>query len=112
MPQGGCVNGMTHDELKALLPLAALDRLEPDEIVSLREHLAGCEECDAELREFEHAVAMLALAVDTPTTEERVTRKLEAPLAAPLAPVTPVAPAVVSPPPPPKPTEEKPARIA
>jgi hypothetical protein len=77
---------MTHDELKALLPLAALERLEPDEIASLREHLSGCEECDAELREFEHAAAMLALAVDAPTTEERVTRKLEARLAAP-APV-------------------------
>jgi Anti-sigma-K factor rskA len=77
---------MTHDELKALLPLAALQRLEPDEITSLREHLFGCDECDAELREFEHAAAMLALAVDAPTTEERVTRKLEARLAAP-APV-------------------------
>jgi len=77
---------MTHDELKALLPLAALDRLEPDEIESLREHLAGCEECDSELREFEHAVAMLALAVDAPASEDRVTRKLEARLAAPAPP--------------------------
>ncbi len=77
---------MTHDELKALLPLAALRRLEPDEMTTLREHLSGCEECSAELREFEHAVAMLALAVDAPATEERVMRRLEARLAAP-APV-------------------------
>jgi len=84
---------MTHDELKALLPLAALERLEPDEIASLREHLSGCEECDAELREFEHTVAMLALAVDAPTSEERVTRKLEARLVAPA-----VAPAPTPPP--------------
>ena len=79
---------MTHEELKALLPLAALDRLDPEEIVALREHLAGCEECDAELREFEHAVAMLALAVDAPASEDRVMRKLEARLAAPAAAVT------------------------
>ena len=72
---------MTHDELKALLPLAALERMEPDEVASLREHLAGCAECDAELREFEHVLSMLALALDAPATEERVTRKLEARLA-------------------------------
>ncbi len=73
---------MTHDEFKALLPLAALAQLEPDELASLREHLAGCRECDAELREFEHAAAMLALAVESPVLEDRVTRKLEARLAA------------------------------
>jgi Anti-sigma-K factor rskA/Putative zinc-finger len=74
---------MTHDELKALLPLAALDRLEPDEMAQVREHLAGCPECRAELREFEHAVAMMALAVDAPTSADRITRKLEARFAAP-----------------------------
>jgi hypothetical protein len=94
---------MTHDELKALLPLAALERLEPDEIVALREHLAGCAECDTELREFEHAVSMLALAIDAPATEERVARKLEARLAAP-------APAAASPAPM-QPRDRQPARI-
>jgi anti-sigma factor RsiW len=84
---------MTHDELKALLPLAALERLEPDEVASLREHLAGCAECDAELREFEHTLSMLALAVDAPTTEARITRKLEARLAAPTAIVAAPTPA-------------------
>jgi anti-sigma-K factor RskA len=75
---------MTHDELKALLPLAALDRLDPDEMAALREHLAGCPECPAELREFENAAAMMALAVDAPTSiEDRITRKLEARLAPP-----------------------------
>ena len=57
---------MTHDELKALLPLAALERLEPDEIAELREHIAGCAECDADLREFEHTIAMFALAATRP----------------------------------------------
>jgi cell division protein FtsB len=75
---------MTHEELKALLPLAALGRLEPEEEASLREHLAGCVECDTELRELEHAVAMLALAVDAPANEDRVTRKIEARLATPV----------------------------
>jgi anti-sigma factor RsiW len=79
---------MTHDELKALLPLAALERLEPEEVAALREHLAGCAECDAELREFEHAMAMFALALDAPAKEDRVMRKLEARLAAP-TPTTP-----------------------
>jgi Anti-sigma-K factor rskA/Putative zinc-finger len=75
---------MTHDELKALLPLAALNRLDPDEMAALREHLAGCGECPAELREFENAAAMMALAVDAPTSiEDRITRKLEARLATP-----------------------------
>ncbi len=73
---------MTHDELKALLPLAALHRLDPDEMAALREHLAGCAECPAELREFENAAAMMALAVNAPTSiEDRITRKLEARLA-------------------------------
>jgi hypothetical protein len=84
---------MTHDELKALLPLAALERMEPDEVASLREHLAGCAECDAELREFEHVLSMLALALDAPATEERVTRKLEARLAAPAPIAAPPRPA-------------------
>jgi anti-sigma-K factor RskA/putative zinc finger protein len=81
---------MTHDELKALLPLAALERLEPEEVAALREHLAGCAECDAELREFEHAMAMFALALEAPAKEDRVMQKLEARLAAP----TPTASAV------------------
>jgi hypothetical protein len=82
---------MTHDELKALLPLAALERLEPEEMASLREHLPGCAECDAELREFEHAVAMLALSFDARVSEDRVTRRLQARLAA-AAPVAADAP--------------------
>ncbi|HLI79395.1 MAG TPA: anti-sigma factor [Candidatus Binataceae bacterium] len=94
---------MTHDELKALLPLAALERLEPAEIEALREHLAGCPECDAELREFEHTLSLLALAVDGPATAERVTRKLEARLAAP-------APVVVTAAPTP-PSDREPARV-
>jgi len=85
---------MTHDELKALLPLAALERLEPDEVAALREHLAGCTECDAELREFEHTLSLLPLALEAPAAAERITRKLEARLSAP-AQVAPPRPAQV-----------------
>ena len=85
---------MTHDELKALLPLAALERLEPDEVAALREHLAGCAECDAELREFEHTLSLLPLALEAPAAPDRISRKLEARLAAP-APVAPPRPAPV-----------------
>jgi hypothetical protein len=90
MRSGYSDNAMTHDELKALLPLAALERLEPDEMASLREHLSGCAECDAELREFEHAVAMVALSFDAPSNADRVMSKLEARLATP-APMAPAA---------------------
>jgi hypothetical protein len=73
---------MTHEELKALLPLAALNRLDSEEMAALREHLASCHECPAELREFENAAAMMALAVDAPTSADRIAQKLEARLAA------------------------------
>ncbi|HVN27401.1 MAG TPA: zf-HC2 domain-containing protein, partial [Candidatus Binataceae bacterium] len=98
---------MTHEELKALLPLAALERLDAEEIAALREHLAGCAECDAELREFEHTVAMFALSLEAPPFADRVMRRLEARLAgaaASSAPAAPApAPAVVAPAPAPRP---------
>jgi len=98
---------MTHEELKALLPLAALERLEPDEITALREHLGGCAECDAELREFEHAIAMFALALDAPARADGVTRRLGARLGGASATPRP-APAITPKPSAPAP---EPARI-
>ena len=54
---------MTHEELKDLLPLKALDRLETDEERALAEHLAnGCDECERELESFREALGALALA--------------------------------------------------
>src|SRR5579862_820186 len=102
---------MTHEELKALLPLAALERLEPDEAAALREHLAGCAECDAELREFEHTLSLLPLALEAPAAADRITRKLEARLAAPV-PVAPPRPAPVpAREPVPSPTRRQPGRL-
>lgn len=54
---------MTHEELKALLPLYALDRLEGDEARALAQHLAeGCDECERELASLREALAALAFA--------------------------------------------------
>ena len=107
---------MTHEELKALLPLAALERLEPAEEASLREHLAGCVECDTELRELEHAGAMLALAVDAPANEDRVKRKIETRLVIPVIPVPksdrPPSPPVILPEPAPAPKRSFALRFA
>jgi anti-sigma-K factor RskA len=61
---------MDHQAIKDLLPLAALDRLEPDEKRALDEHLrAGCDECEAELRELREAAASLALSLEPESSE-------------------------------------------
>jgi anti-sigma-K factor RskA len=78
---------MDHQAIKDLLPLAALDRLEPDEARELEEHLrAGCDECEAELRELREAAASLALSLEQESSEagsekrieERIWERLEA----------------------------------
>ena len=74
---------MEHQEIKTLLPLAALDRLEPDETRALDEHLrAGCEECEAELRELREAAAALALSLEQSgyyeVSEELIWERLKA----------------------------------
>jgi anti-sigma-K factor RskA len=74
---------MDHQAIKDLLPLAALDRLEPDETRALQEHLrAGCDECEAELRELHEAAASLALSLEQESSEEgseeRIWERLEA----------------------------------
>jgi anti-sigma-K factor RskA len=74
---------MDHQAIKDLLTLAALDRLEPDEARELKEHLrAGCDECEAELRELREVVASLALSLEQESSEEgseeRIWERLEA----------------------------------
>ncbi|HTR62916.1 MAG TPA: anti-sigma factor [Candidatus Binataceae bacterium] len=77
---------MTHEELKDLLPLKALDRLEPEENRELDAHLAGgCPECERELESFREALGMLAIATadrGDPATDRiwhRVETRLDAP---------------------------------
>ena len=74
---------MDHQAIKDLLPLAALDRLEPDEARALEEHLrAVSDECEAELRELREAAASLALSLEQESSEEkseeRIWERLEA----------------------------------
>jgi anti-sigma-K factor RskA len=69
---------MEHEELINLLPLAALDRLEPDEARQLEEHLRqGCEECERELRAFRETAAALAMVPEPAGSETRVWQRLE-----------------------------------
>ena len=72
---------MDHQAIKDLLPLAALDRLEPDEARALQEHLsAGCAECEPELREFREAAAALALSLDpqeSQASDDRIWQRLQ-----------------------------------
>jgi anti-sigma-K factor RskA len=47
---------MKHNEILELVPLYALDALEGDEHLAVRNHLATCESCRAELQEY-HSIA-------------------------------------------------------
>ena len=64
---------MEHQEIKDLLALAALDRLEADEANAVSEHLhAGCAECEAELRAYREVAASLALALEPAGSNTRI----------------------------------------
>jgi Anti-sigma-K factor rskA, C-terminal len=70
---------MTHQEIADLLPLAAIDRLEPEEASTLREHLReGCPGCRADLRAYREAAAALAVALQDSGSDHRVWEQLEA----------------------------------
>ncbi len=71
---------MNHDELRDLLPLKALDRLDPDEERALSEHLASlCPECEAELASFRDALGAYAMAAaqDDSLRARRIWRMVE-----------------------------------
>ena len=54
---------MDHAEIKDLIPLKALSRLEGEEASAVDEHLAaGCDECARELGSFNEALAAMAMA--------------------------------------------------
>jgi anti-sigma-K factor RskA len=53
---------MDHAEIKDLMPLKALSRLDGDEARAVDEHLAaGCDECERELASFTQALAAMAI---------------------------------------------------
>ncbi len=57
---------MDHAQIKELIPLKALSRLEGDEARAVDEHLAaGCDECERELASFNEALAALAIVEDS-----------------------------------------------
>lgn len=69
---------MDHDQLKQLLPLGALDRLENQEARAMAAHLAeGCDECEAELRSLREALAAMAISVAGEGPAERIWQRLE-----------------------------------
>lgn len=69
---------MEHEQLKELLPLEALDRLEGEERRAMAAHLAqGCEACEAELASFRDALAAMAVEAAGSGVAERTWRLLE-----------------------------------
>ena len=75
---------MSHEEVKDLLALKALDRLEADEDRAVTTHLAaGCPECERELASFREALGALALTADRESaSDERIWQLVEARLGA------------------------------
>ena len=71
---------MDHEEVKDLLPLKALDRLEADEDRAVATHLAGgCPTCERELASFREALGALALTADREgASNERIWQLVEA----------------------------------
>lgn len=55
---------MTHDELRELVPIYALDALDGDEELEIRRHVETCEACRATLEDAQVATGALALAAE------------------------------------------------
>ena len=73
---------MDHAEIKNLLPLKALDRLEGDEQRAVNEHLeAGCDDCERELASFIEALAAMAMVATGEGSSDRILIKIEERLA-------------------------------
>ncbi|GEM_PF-3147971 len=71
----GTQTSTEHERIANLLPLAAVDRLQPDQNRLLQEHLRqGCDRCERELRELRNIVAALDR---SERSEHRVWQRLE-----------------------------------
>ncbi|HLI57322.1 MAG TPA: anti-sigma factor [Actinomycetota bacterium] len=55
---------MTHDQLRELVPIYALDALDGDEELAVRAHLVGCPDCRQSLEACQQAAGSLALAAE------------------------------------------------
>lgn len=75
---------MDHAQIKELIPLKALSRLEGDEARAVDQHLAtGCDECERELASFNDALAAMAIVEDSGVEDssQRIWSRLQARLA-------------------------------
>ncbi len=73
---------MDHEQLKELLALHALGMLEGEEARAMAAHLAArCDECEAELRAYDEALAAMAIATADEGGADRIWTKLEQRLA-------------------------------
>ena len=73
---------MDHEQLKELLALHALGLLEGEEARAVAAHLAArCDECEAELRAYDEALAAMAVATAEEGGADRIWPKLEQRLA-------------------------------
>jgi hypothetical protein len=72
---------MTHDELRQLVPIFALDALPPEEESELVAHLKVCRECSVMLTEHQETAGMLALSADSvqapPALRDRIMRQAQ-----------------------------------
>jgi Anti-sigma-K factor rskA len=69
---------MNHKQLKELVALKALDRLEGDDARALDAHLStGCAECQRELEEFREALAAMAMSEAGNGSADRIWQRLE-----------------------------------
>jgi anti-sigma-K factor RskA len=71
----------TNDHVYDLIPAYALDCLDPVEVTQVTEHLAGCSECQAELRAYQAVVDQLPLAAPdmqpSVSTKEGLMRRIQ-----------------------------------
>ncbi|MGH2722296.1 MAG: anti-sigma factor family protein, partial [Actinomycetota bacterium] len=72
---------MNHDELEGIVPLLALDALDPPEEAEVRAHVAGCDSCRVLLREHLETAAGLALLTEPATPPARLKASLMAGIA-------------------------------
>jgi anti-sigma factor RsiW len=70
---------LSHDELRHLLPAAALDVLEPHEQALMRSHLSGCTDCTRLHSEYREVIGRVAGSFEPPDSmpADRVSRTRE-----------------------------------
>jgi anti-sigma-K factor RskA len=88
---------MTHDELRDLVPIYALDALDGDEELEVRSHLEACQPCRMLLESHVQAAASLALTAEPVTPPAALRSRLmtavaSTPQASPLPPAVPLRP--------------------